>query len=151
MDIGYWIPYTTYRAIHHIIYSDLCSCIWWFEYILILHVGTFTIWFYTILSHHNTFFYRLRSYDKQHCVKSVQTRIYFWSVFYCIQSECYPWTSYPCLCANMATLLSVSYGWRMINHIISLYPFYTHWKHQKIRYFLMFSRGIERDNLREMC
>ena len=38
-------------------------------------------------------------------MKSVQTRIYFWSVFYCIQSECYPWTSYPCLLREYGSII----------------------------------------------
>ena len=37
-----------------------------------------------------------------------------------------------------------------ITHLIPLVFFYTHWKHQKISAFLMFSEGVVRDQVHEM-
>ena len=40
--------------------------------------------------------------------------------------------------------------WRWLTCFMSRIPFYTPWKHQKTSGFLMFSRGIERDQHYEM-
>ena len=44
--------------------------------------------------------------------------------------------------------VSVSY---QLTHFMLLVSFYTSWKYQKTRGFLIFSGGIERDQCRDMC
>ena len=39
---------------------------------------------------------------------------------------------------------------KMLTHFMPLISFYIPWKHQKTRGFLMFSRGMERDQCHEM-
>ena len=55
------------------------------------------------------------------------------------------------LCGDVIHLpIGLSFTTFLLTHFILLVSFYTSWKHQKTFSFLMFSRGIERDQWHEM-
>ena len=55
-------------------------------------------------------------------------------------------TDFTILNSTRKNLIVIKTRINILIHYMPLISFYSHWKHQKIRAFLMFSGGIERDH-----